>query len=69
MDDSLMNMNKTLGALTSLLVSLLFPTLALAADGNMPTLGGIRLEFTLFAATLLGVALLYHYTCGSPWPD
>ncbi|MGL4204848.1 MAG: SLC13 family permease, partial [Aeromonadaceae bacterium] len=36
--------------------------LALAADGEMPTLGGIRLEFLLFAATLLGVALLHHYT-------
>ena len=65
MDDSMTTIIKTHWVLTSrllLLISLLFPTLALAADGNMPTLGGIRLEFLLFAATLLGVALLHHYT-------
>jgi Na+/H+ antiporter NhaD/arsenite permease-like protein len=46
-----------------LLLSLLAPGLALAADGGqMPTPGGIRLEFILFAATLLGVALFHHYT-------
>ena len=41
---------------------LLFPAQALATDSSMPTLGGVRLEFMLFAVTLLGVALLHHYT-------
>lgn len=45
-----------------LLVGLLAPGFALAAESHMPALGGIRLEFILFAATLLGVALFHHYT-------
>ena len=45
-----------------LLGFLLFPAQALATDSSMPTLGGVRLEFMLFAVTLLGVALLHHYT-------
>ena len=45
------------------LFSLLLPTLALASDGSgMPQLGGIRIEFILFAITLLGVALFHNYT-------
>ncbi len=43
--------------------ALLFPTLAHAAEsGGMLSLAGIRLEFILFAATLLGVALFHNYT-------
>ncbi len=45
-----------------LLSALLVPTLAFASDGNMLTIAGIRLEFVLFAATLLGVALFHNYT-------
>ncbi len=45
------------------LFTLLLPTLALASDGSgMPQLGGIRIEFILFAITLLGVALFHNYT-------
>ena len=44
-------------------ITLLFPVMAAAADGSaMPAVAGIRLEFILFAATLLGVALFHNYT-------
>ncbi len=42
-------------------VLLLLPTAAFAA-GNLPTIGGIPVDFILFALTLLGVALFHHYT-------
>lgn len=45
--------------LLSLLV--LFPVSAFAA-GDLPTLGGIPVEFILFALTLLGVALFHNAT-------
>jgi Na+/H+ antiporter NhaD/arsenite permease-like protein len=32
------------------------------AAGNLPTVGGIPVDFVLFALTLLGVALFHHYT-------
>lgn len=52
-----------LGSSLFLVLSLLFPTLALAADGgSMVSIAGIRLEFILFAMTLLGVALFHNYT-------
>jgi len=35
---------------------------ASAATETAPTLGGIRIEFLLFTATLLGVALFHHHT-------
>ena len=45
------------------LFTLLLPTLALASDGSgMLQLAGIRIEFILFAITLLGVALFHNYT-------
>jgi hypothetical protein len=45
------------------LLGLIVPTVSFAAEsGQMLTLGGIRLEFILFALTLLGVALFHHYT-------
>lgn len=45
------------------LLGLILPTVSFAAEsGQMLTLGGIRLEFILFALTLLGVALFHHYT-------
>ena len=45
------------------LFCLIMPTISFAAQsGQMLTLGGIRLEFILFAFTLLGVALFHHYT-------
>ncbi len=45
------------------LLGLIMPTVSFAAEsGQMLTLGGIRLEFILFALTLLGVALFHHYT-------
>jgi Na+/H+ antiporter NhaD/arsenite permease-like protein len=40
---------------------LLLPASAFAA-GNLPTIGGIPVDFILFALTLLGVALFHHYT-------
>lgn len=40
---------------------LLSPLSALAA-GDIPTVGGIPVEFILFALTLLGVALFHHAT-------
>lgn len=53
----------TRGRCGLLLLLTLLPGLALAADGSgMPSLAGIRLEFILFALTLLGVALFHHYT-------
>ena len=46
-----------------LILSLIIPSVSFAAQaGQMLTLGGIRLEFILFAFTLLGVALFHHYT-------
>lgn len=52
-----------LGSSLFLVLSLLFPALALAADGSsMVSIAGIRLEFILFAMTLLGVALFHNYT-------
>lgn len=46
-----------------LILSLIIPSVSFAAQaGQMLTLGGIRLEFILFALTLLGVALFHHYT-------
>ena len=39
----------------------LFPAAAFAA-GNLPTVGGIPVDFILFALTLLGVALFHHAT-------
>jgi hypothetical protein len=38
----------------------LLPLAAFAADG--PAIAGIPVEFLLFAATLLGVALFHHHT-------
>jgi len=31
----------------------------MAADGNMPAVAGIRIEFILFALTLIGVAVFH----------
>jgi len=39
----------------------LLPVSALAA-GDLPTVGGVPIDFILFAATLLGVALFHHAT-------
>lgn len=39
----------------------LFPAVAFAA-GDPPMVGGIPVDFILFALTLLGVALFHHYT-------
>ena len=51
------------GRLCLTLLLTLLPGLAMATETHgMPTLGGIRLEFILFALTLLGVALFHHYT-------
>ena len=51
------------GRLCLTLLLTLLPGLAMASETHgMPTLGGIRLEFILFALTLLGFALFHHYT-------
>jgi len=44
-----------------LVLFVLFPVPALAA-GNLPAVGGIPVDFILFALTLLGVALFHHAT-------
>jgi len=57
------NTGRNISAWLFLLCTLIFPAFAMAADsGTMLTLAGIRLEFILFAATLLGVALFHNYT-------
>jgi Na+/H+ antiporter NhaD/arsenite permease-like protein len=44
-------------------ILLLFISQALmAADGQMPSIAGIRIEFILFAITLIGVAVFHHKT-------
>ena len=47
-----------------LVLGLLLPVLSFSqnAIGTVPSLGGIRIEFILFALTLLGVAVLHHKT-------
>jgi Na+/H+ antiporter NhaD/arsenite permease-like protein len=46
-----------------ILILLLFMSQALmAADGKMPAIGGIRIEFVLFALTLIGVAVFHNKT-------
>ncbi|HJZ40789.1 MAG TPA: SLC13 family permease [Bacteroidales bacterium] len=45
------------------LLLLLFASQAVsAADGSMPTIAGIRIEFIIFALTLIAVALFHHKT-------
>lgn len=57
------NTGRNISAWLFLLCTLIFPAFAMAADsGTMLTLAGVRLEFILFAATLLGVALFHNYT-------
>ena len=41
---------------------LFFSQALMAADGNMPAIAGIRIEFILFALTLIGVAVFHHKT-------
>ena len=45
-----------------LLLCLLLSPLSAFAAGDIPTVGGIPVEFILFALTLLGVALFHHIT-------
>ena len=46
-----------------ILLLLLFVSQSLmAADGKMPAIAGIRIEFILFALTLIGVAIFHHKT-------
>ena len=45
-----------------LLLCLLLSPLSAFAVGDIPTVGGIPVEFILFALTLLGVALFHHIT-------
>lgn len=40
----------------------LFPVMTYAGSGTAPVLGGIRIEFILFALTLVGVALFHKQT-------
>jgi Na+/H+ antiporter NhaD/arsenite permease-like protein len=41
---------------------LLFSQVLSASDGSIPAIGGIRIEFILFALTLIGVAVFHHKT-------
>lgn len=45
-----------------LLLMLLMSQVLSAADGSMPAISGIRIEFILFALTLIGVAVFHHKT-------
>ncbi|NVN94245.1 MAG: citrate transporter [Bacteroidetes bacterium] len=47
-----------------LVLGLLFPVLSFAqvSTSAVPSIGGIRVEFIIFALTLLGVAVLHHKT-------
>jgi len=45
-----------------LLLLLLMSQALMAADGKMPAIAGIRIEFILFALTLIGVAVFHHKT-------
>ncbi len=50
-------------AIFSAFVLFLIPYLALASGGSdMPMVGGIRIEFIVFALTLVGVALFHNHT-------
>ncbi|MFZ4741069.1 MAG: SLC13 family permease [Bacteroidales bacterium] len=58
-------MKKAVFLKTSMFVlGFLFPVLSFAqgATSAIPSLGGIRIEFIIFALTLLGVAVLHHKT-------
>jgi Na+/H+ antiporter NhaD/arsenite permease-like protein len=44
------------------LLALLAPVAAFAADGARPSVAGIPVDFLLFAAVLLGVAVLHNFT-------
>ncbi len=50
--------------LATVAITAALPGLAFASEraGESPSVGGIPLEFILFALTLLGVALLHHHT-------
>jgi Na+/H+ antiporter NhaD/arsenite permease-like protein len=41
---------------------LILPLSLLAADGSVPKIGPVRVEFIIFGLILLGVALFHHYT-------
>jgi Na+/H+ antiporter NhaD/arsenite permease-like protein len=45
-----------------LLIMLFFNQVLMASDGKMPTIAGVRIEFILFAMTLIGVAIFHHRT-------
>ena len=45
-----------------LLAVLLLLPISAFAEGGLPTVGGIPVDFILFALTLLGVALFHHAT-------
>lgn len=43
-------------------IILLMPAILLGADGNIPSLGPVRVEFIIFGLILLGVALFHKHT-------
>ena len=45
-----------------LLIALILPFSLFAADGGVPSVGPVRIEFILFGLILLGVAL-FHKSC------
>lgn len=48
--------------LSMMLMLLVLPVSLLAADGSVPSIGPIRVEFIIFGLILLGVALFHHHT-------
>jgi Na+/H+ antiporter NhaD/arsenite permease-like protein len=60
-----MRINKIYRSLRFLITMMLFlfaSQAIMAADGSMPVIAGIRVEFILFALTLIGVAIFHHKT-------
>jgi Na+/H+ antiporter NhaD/arsenite permease-like protein len=48
--------------LVFIFVTFLFPSVLLAAGGELPTIGPVHLEFIIFGLLLLGVALFHKHT-------
>lgn len=51
-----------LSAFLTLLFLIIVPNLSFAQGHEVPSIGPVRIEFILFALTLIGVALFHHHT-------
>jgi Na+/H+ antiporter NhaD/arsenite permease-like protein len=62
MNIKIFQFTKTKLFLSLVVIFILSPFVSFASDGQMPAIGSIRLEFILFALTLLSVALFHKHT-------